>query len=72
MKYRHTVSKVNIPKFMVPWFVWAGRTTYFEKGAYSSLERYTWNQKKERIDVDFTFRQGSFSDRTWSDPLNAT
>jgi apolipoprotein D and lipocalin family protein len=60
VKYNKTVDHVDIPKFMGTWYVWAGRTTFLEKGAHNSIEIYTWNEKKERIDIDFKFRKDSF------------
>jgi apolipoprotein D and lipocalin family protein len=80
MDYRKTVDKVEIPRFMGVWYVWAGRTTYFEKGAHNAVEKYSWNDKNNRIDIDFTFRKDSFDgalkkmpQKAWiqSDPSNA-
>jgi apolipoprotein D and lipocalin family protein len=59
-KYEKTVAHVDRDKFMRRWHVQAGRFTSFEKDPYNSVESYTWNEKEERIDVDFTFNQGSF------------
>jgi len=55
-----TVDFVDLQRFMGKWYVWAGRTTFLEKGANNSVEVYTWNQKENRIDVDFSFRKNSF------------
>jgi apolipoprotein D and lipocalin family protein len=56
-----TVEKVDINKFMGDWYVLAGRFTFLEKNVHKGLERYTWNQAKERIDVDFSYNQGSIT-----------
>ena len=71
MNYQNTVQYVDIPRFMGTWYVWAGRTTFLERGAYSSIERYTWNAKEDRIDVDFTFHKGSFDGKLKSLPQKA-
>ena len=55
-----TVPKVEISKFMGPWYVIASIPTAFEGGAYNAVETYTWNEEKERIDVDFRFNKDSF------------
>lgn len=52
-----TVSYVDIPKFMGPWFVIANIPTFVEKGATNAVESYTWNDKEERIDVDFHYHK---------------
>jgi apolipoprotein D and lipocalin family protein len=71
MNYSHTVSHVDIPRFMGSWYVWAGRTTFIERGAYGSIEKYTWNAQEDRIDVDFTFHKGSFDGDLKSHPQKA-
>lgn len=54
-----TVDKVDINLFMGDWYVLAGRFTFLEKDVHNALERYTWNKDKQRIEVDFTYNQGS-------------
>lgn len=54
-----TVKKLDLQRFMGDWWVIAGRTTIFEKGAHNSLEHYDWNEEKQRIDVTFTFNKGA-------------
>ncbi len=56
-----TVESVDISKFMGDWYVLAGRFTFLEKDVHNGLETYTWNSEKDRIDVIFTFNQGSFT-----------
>lgn len=56
-----TVKKVEIEKFMGDWYVLAGRFTLFEVDVHNGLEKYTWNQDQQRIDVDFTYNKGSFN-----------
>ena len=71
LNFKHTVKHVDIPKFMGAWFVWAGRTTFLERDAHSSIEKYTWNEKEQRIDVDFTFRKDSFDGKEKRFPQKA-
>lgn len=66
-----TVEKVEICKFMGDWFVLAGRFTFLEKDVHNGLERYTWNQDKERIDVSFTYNKGSMTGPKKSIPQTA-
>lgn len=60
MKYRKTVEKVELSRFMRRWFVIAGRTTFLERGAHNATESYTWNEARKRIDIDFKFNKDSF------------
>jgi len=66
-----TVEKVEINKFMGDWYVLAGRFTFLEKDVHNGLERYTWNQDKDRIDVDFTYNRGSLTGPKKSIPQKA-
>lgn len=66
-----TVDRVEIDKFMGPWYVLAGRFTFLEKEVHNGLEKYTWNSDKERIDVDFTYNKGSFTGPQKSIPQKA-
>ncbi len=66
-----TVKKVDIKKFMGPWYVLAGRFTFLEKDVHNGVERYNWNEEKNCIEVDFTFNQGSFSGPKRSIPQTA-
>ena len=34
--------------------------TPFDKTAHNGLEQYVWNEKKNRVDVTYTFNDGSF------------
>lgn len=60
MSYNKTISNLDINRFMGKWYVIAARYTIFENGAHNSVENYTWNEKEQRIDVDFTYRKDSF------------
>jgi apolipoprotein D and lipocalin family protein len=71
LNFKHTVNYVDIPKFMGPWYVWAGRTTYFEKGAHRSIEEYTWNKEKSQIDINFTYHKDSLTGPLKSMPQKA-
>ena len=54
MKYKKTVSKVELDRFMGKWYVIAGRFTYFEQGAHNAVENYSWNEKHNRVDINFS------------------
>jgi apolipoprotein D and lipocalin family protein len=69
--FMKTVDHVDLPRFMGDWYVLGGRFTYMEKEVYNSIERYTWNEKESRIDVDFTYRKGSFDGALKSIPQKA-
>lgn len=55
------VPTVDTQKFMGKWYVIASMPTFIEKGAHNAVETYTWDEKKKRIDVHFTFNKDSFS-----------
>jgi apolipoprotein D and lipocalin family protein len=46
---------------MGDWYVQAGRFSFLEKDVFNGVESYTWNAKKNRIDIDFSYNQGSFT-----------
>ncbi len=56
----HTMSQVDLQRFMGPWYVIANIPTFIEKGAHNAVESY-------RLDADgtiattFTFREGGFN-----------
>jgi apolipoprotein D and lipocalin family protein len=45
---------------MGKWYVIAGRFTFMEDGAHNAIENYTWNEKEQFVDIDFTFHKDSF------------
>lgn len=59
--YTRTVDQVDRDRFMGVWYVMAGRFTFIEKDVYNSVEKYTWNEPKQRIDIDFSFNEGSLT-----------
>lgn len=63
-----TVDFVEMDRFMTKWYVIAGRLTSMEDGAHNATETYTWNEKKERIDIDFNFRKDAFDGKRKSIP----
>ena len=69
--YWRTVEKVDLERFMGQWYVIASRPTRFEKGAHNAIEIYTWNDEKNRIDIDFTFNKNSFDGKLKSMPQKA-
>lgn len=68
---QNTVPNVDLPRFMGRWYVIANIPTIFEKGAFNAIENYTWNEKKNRIDVDFTFNKDAFDGPLKSMPQKA-
>lgn len=54
-----TVDKVDIQRFMGPWYVIAAIPTSIEKEAYNAVETYALNPKGE-VDTTFTFNKGGF------------
>ncbi len=66
-----TVPKVDIQKFMGKWYVIANIPTFIEKGAHNAVETYTWNEKENRIDVNFEFRKNSFEGEKKNYPQKA-
>jgi len=56
-----TVDYVNRDRFMISWYVQAGRFTPLEKNVTNAIEKYTWNEKKQYIEIDFSYNQGSFN-----------
>ncbi len=69
--YTKTSDFVDRDKFMGSWYVLAGRFTSFEKDAYNAVEKYTWNEKKQRIDIDFSYNKGSLKGTHKSIPQTA-
>ncbi len=57
--YKKTVAKVERDRFMGTWHVMAGRFTVFEKDAFNATETYKWNQKEQRIDINFQYNKGA-------------
>jgi apolipoprotein D and lipocalin family protein len=68
VNFTQTVSKVDLNQFMGKWYVMAGRFTFLEKDVHNGVETYTWNEKEQRIDIGFTFNQGSFTGKAKSIP----
>lgn len=60
MDYQRTVDRIEIDEFMGKWYVIAGRFTFMENGAHNAVEEYSWNDKKQRIDINFYFNKDSF------------
>lgn len=52
------VASVDTQKFMGTWYVIANIPTFIEKDATHGIERYTWNEKENRIDIMFTQKKG--------------
>lgn len=54
-----TVEKVDLARFMGPWYVIASIPTWFEADAYNGVETYRL-EADGTIDTVFTFRKGGF------------
>lgn len=54
-----TVAKVDLPRFMGPWYVIATIPTFLETEAWNAVETYELS-KDGTIATTFTFREGSF------------
>lgn len=66
-----TTKKIDIKRFMGNWYVLAGRFTFLEVDVHNGLEIYTWNEEKNRIDVDFSFNKGALDGPKKSYPQKA-
>ncbi len=67
-----TVPNVDRDRFMGAWYVQAGRFTALEKDVFNSVERYSWNEKEQQIDIDFSYNKGSFDGPLKKIPQTAT
>jgi apolipoprotein D and lipocalin family protein len=54
-----TVAKVDLSRFMGPWYVIANIPTFMERGAHNAIESYALAADGS-IETTFTFRDGSF------------
>ena len=54
-----TVEKIDLPRFMGPWYVIAAIPTFIETKAYNAIEDYRL-EPDGTIDTVFTFNQGGF------------
>lgn len=68
MKHLPSTKKIDRDKFMGKWYVMAGRFTLFETEVHNGIELYEWNKKEQRIDISFTYNQGSFNGKLKSIP----
>ncbi len=63
-----TVEKVELGKFMGSWYVLAGRFTFLEKNVHNAVEKYTFIEKENYIDIDFTYNKDSLTGEKKSVP----
>jgi len=61
MTYKATNKKLDLDKFMGPWFVQSGRVTFLESGAHNPIETYTYNDSKKMINIDFKYNKDSLT-----------
>lgn len=59
--FTKTVPYVDRDRYMGTWYVQAGRFTFLEQQVHNAIEKYSWNQEEERIEVDFTYNKGSIN-----------
>lgn len=55
---------IEIERFVGRWFVVASNPTSFEKGMINAIEDYTWNAKRQCIDVVFSMQSAPDSKPT--------
>lgn len=55
-----TPKKVNIQRYMGPWYIIASISTLLEHEVHNAVENYTWNVDDQRIDIDFTYNKNHF------------
>lgn len=67
-----TVAKVDLPRFMGPWYVAAGRFTAFETDVHNAVEIYSYDEKSKKINIDFSYRKGSPTGKEKKIPQTAT
>jgi apolipoprotein D and lipocalin family protein len=48
-------ASVNLPAVMGKFYVIGSVLTFLEKGATNAIERWTWNEAKQQVDVKYTF-----------------
>lgn len=63
-----TVAKVDIKKFMGPWYVLGGRFTSFEVDVHNGIESYELDPDEDHIKISFTYNKGSFDGEKKSIP----
>lgn len=65
------VESVDIKRFMGTWYVIANIPTIIEEGGKNAFETYTWNEKENRIDVDFRLEvdgeKKHYTQKAWVD-----
>ena len=44
---------MEMARFMGRWFVVAAIPTFVDRGAVNSIEDYSWNGRRQRVDVSF-------------------
>lgn len=53
-----TAELKDLSSFMGTWYVQAGRFTPLERKVHNAIEVYTWNPKREIIEIDFRYNYG--------------
>jgi apolipoprotein D and lipocalin family protein len=54
------VKQIDIKRYMGDWFVIAAIPTSFDS-PYNPVEHYTWNEKENRVDVDYHYNEDSLT-----------
>jgi len=68
VSYKKTAKDVDLQSFMGTWNVQAGRFTIFERDVYNGVETYKWNEKEQRIDIEFNYNKGALDGEEKSYP----
>lgn len=61
MTFKATNKKMDLEKFMGPWYVQSGRVTFLESGAHNPTETYTYDDEKKIINIDFKYNKDSLN-----------
>ncbi|GMI21685.1 hypothetical protein TeGR_g2383 [Tetraparma gracilis] len=62
------VPSCNTQAFMGTWFVIAVKPTFLETSCCNAVERYSWNESKDRIDIDFRYTNEGAPDKIKAAP----
>lgn len=52
--------KIDLNRYMGEWYVIADIPTGLERDAHNAVEKYTWNEEKKRIDIEYRYNKGAF------------
>jgi lipocalin len=55
-----TVPHVDLQRYMGDWHVITAIPTAFD-GTYNPVEHYSWNEKEQRVDIDYSYNKNSLN-----------